>query len=71
MYYIKDGKILRFNRVGFKTKFHAPGGLGETKGRIEANRTSAKYLEKTYPQYVTLWTRPNGMTEVRLKDKKI
>ena len=69
LYYIKDGKILRFNRVAFKTKFHAPGGLGETKGRIEANRNAAKYLEKTYPQYVTLWTRPNGMTEVRLKAK--
>lgn len=69
LYYIKDGGVLRYNNISFKTKFHAPGGLGQTKDRIEANKKAAEYLEKTYPQYATMWKRPNGMYEVRLKDK--
>jgi hypothetical protein len=71
LYYIKDGGVLRYNNVSFKTKFHAPGGLGQTKDRMEANEKAAKYLEKTYPQYAKMWKRPNGMAEVRLTDKKM
>jgi len=67
--YIKDGKVLRYNNIGFKTKFHAEGGLGVTKDRIKQNKRAAMYLQKTYPQFVSVWTRPNGMYEVRLRDK--
>lgn len=70
LYYLKDGGVLRYNNVGAKTKFHAPGGLGQTKDRIEANRSAAEYLSKQYPQYATMWTRPNGMAEVKLREPK-
>ena len=69
LHYIRDKKVLRYNNVGFRTKFHAPGGLGKTQDRIEQNKKAALFLEKTYPQFVTVWTRPNGMYEVRLRDK--
>jgi hypothetical protein len=68
LYYMKDGGVLRFNNISFKTKFQAEGGLGKTKTRIVANEKAAKYLEKTYPQYAKMWKRPNGMAEIRLND---
>lgn len=65
-YFIKDGGVVRFNDVTIKAKKHAPGGLGVTEGRLEANRVAADYLEKNYPGYVSVFHRANGMTEVRM-----
>ena len=65
-YFIKDGGTLRYNNITFKAKKHAPGGLGETSGRLEANKFAADYLSKTYPDYVSIFHRDNGMTEVRM-----
>jgi len=65
-YFIKDGGVVRFNDVTVKAKKHSPGGLGITNNRLEANRVAANYLEKTYPGYVSIFHRDNGMTEVRM-----
>lgn len=69
LFYKKDGGVLRFNDVGAKTKFLAKGGLGEIDKRFELNKQSGEYLQKTYPDLVTIFHRKNGMTEIRLKDK--
>ena len=55
-YFIKDGGVVRFNDVTIKAKKHAPGGLGVTEGRLEANRVAADYLEKNYPGYVSVFS---------------
>lgn len=65
-YFIKDGGVVRYNDVTIKAKKHAPGGLGVTEGRLDANRFAAEYLEKKYPGYVSVFHRDNGMTEVRM-----
>lgn len=65
-YFIKDGGVVRYNNVTIKAKKHSPGGLGETAGRIEANKFAADYLAKKYPDYVSIFHRDNGMTEVRM-----
>jgi len=65
-YFIKDGGVVRFNDITIKAKKHAPGGLGVTEGRLDANRVAANYLDKTYPGYVNIFHRENGMTEVRM-----
>jgi hypothetical protein len=65
-YFMKDGGVVRFNDVTIKAKKHAPGGLGITEGRLEENRVAAEYLEKTYPGYVSVFRRDNGMCEVRM-----
>jgi len=65
-YFIKDGGVVRFNDVTIKAKKHAPGGLGVTEGRLEANRVAAEYLEQNYPGYVSIFHRDNGMCEVRM-----
>ena len=70
LYYERDGGVLRFNNVTIKTKFLAKGGLGQEKERFELNRKAAEYLERKYPQYVSVFHRKNGMTEVRLRDSR-
>ena len=67
-YFKKDGGVLRYNNITMKTKFLAKGGLGEEKERFEINRKAAEYLQKTYPDLVTIFHRKNGMTEIRLRD---
>jgi hypothetical protein len=69
LYYLKDGGVLRFNNVSIKTNFLAKGGLGEN--RVERNKKSAKYLQRTYPKLVSIFHRINGMTEIRLTRKNI
>ena len=67
LYYLKDGGVIRFNDVTIKTKFLAKGGLGED--RFERNKKSAKYLQRTYPDLVSMFHRKNGMTEIRFTRK--
>jgi len=67
--YLKDGGVYRFNHVTIKTKFNAPGGLGQD--RFDMNRKSGQYLEKKYPDLITIFHRKNGMTEVRLRDSNL
>ena len=69
LYYLKDGGVLRFNRITIKTKFLAPGGLGGEGKRFQINKTAAEYLKKRYPNLVTIFHRKNGMTEIKIKDK--
>lgn len=64
--YLKDGGVYRFNHVTIKTKFNAPGGLGQD--RFDMNKKAAEYLKKKYPDLITIFHRKNGMTEVRLRD---
>ena len=68
LYYMMDGGVLRYNNITIKTKFHAEGGLGKIDQRFEANKEAAEYLEKKYPEYVSVFHRANGMSEVRLRD---
>tara|TARA_B110001469_G_C9608009_1_gene302365 strand:- start:654 stop:1484 length:831 start_codon:yes stop_codon:yes gene_type:complete len=68
LYFKNDGGVLRFNNIGAKTQFFAPGGLGNIKKRIVSSKKAANYLEKKYPNMVTKYHRDNGMSEVRLKN---
>jgi hypothetical protein len=67
LYYKKDGGVLRFNNINPKTKYKAEGGLGTD--RFERNKLSANYLQKTYPDLITIFHRNNGMTEVKISKK--
>jgi hypothetical protein len=65
LYYLKDGGVIRFNNITSKTKFNAPGGLGND--RFERNKNAAEYLTKKYPDIVTRKDRTNGMPEIKLE----
>ena len=64
LYYLKDGGVLRFNNVSFKTVFNAPGGLGTN--RYNMNKTAQEFLCKKYPNIAKKKFRPDGTPEVRL-----
>jgi hypothetical protein len=66
LYYKKDGGVLRYNNIAIKTKFHAKGGLGEESGRFAVNKKAAEYLKKMYPDFVSIFQRKSGMSEIRL-----
>jgi cellulose synthase/poly-beta-1,6-N-acetylglucosamine synthase-like glycosyltransferase len=66
-HFLKDGGVMRFNNICLKTIYHSPGGLGKlTEERLQANKIAAEHLQQKYPDLVTIFKRPNGMTEVRL-----
>ena len=67
-YFIHDGIVLRFNKVGFTTKYYGKeGGLGTFENRLKPMMEASKKLEKKYPDLGYIKTRPNGMTEFILR----
>lgn len=67
-YFIEDGIVLRFNKIGFETKYYGKsGGLGTFEDRLKPMLEASKLLKKTYPEYGEISTKKNGMTEFRLK----
>jgi hypothetical protein len=67
-YFINDGIVLRFNRIGFTTVYYNPNGsgLGTFKDRLKPMLEASQKLLKTYPEYGTISTKRSGMTEFRL-----
>jgi hypothetical protein len=70
-YFKQDGVVVRFNRVGFATKYYGcTGGTGTFEARLKPSLEASRALKKAFPQYGDIWTRKNGMTEFRLKKLK-
>ena len=67
-YFINDGIVLRFNRIGFVTKYYGKsGGLGTFDDRLKPMLEASKKLLVKYSDYGALSTKKNGMTEFRLR----
>lgn len=67
-YFINDGIVLRFNKVGFITKYYGKeGGLGTFENRIQPMMEASKKLKNKYPDMGNIKVRGNGMTEFILK----
>ena len=67
-YFIHDGIVLRFNKIGFETKYYGKeGGLGRFEDRLKPMMEASKELEKQYGDYGYIKMRKNGMAEFVLK----
>ena len=67
-YYIEDGIVLRFNKIGFITKYYGnEGGMGKFEDRIQHAKGSSKRLKEKYPEYGDIKIRKNGMYEFSLR----
>jgi hypothetical protein len=67
-YFIHDGIVLRFNRVGFVTKYYGKsGGLGTFDDRLKPMLDASKKLLAKYSDYGSISTKSTGMTEFRLR----
>jgi len=69
LYWLKDGKTLRFNKIGFKTKYYGVGGLGGLKNRLELMKQYSLLIHEKYPEFTKIKIRKNGLYEIVLKDK--
>ena len=67
-YFIEDGLVLRFNKIGFTTKYYGKeGGLGRFEDRIKPMKDACKKLKDVYSEYGHIKIRSNGMAEFVLK----
>jgi len=67
-YFLEDGIVIRFNQIGFETKYYnKSGGLGTFEERLKPMLEASNKLKAKYPEYGDISTRPSGMTEFRLK----
>jgi hypothetical protein len=63
-YFINDGIVLRFNKIGFTTKYYGKeGGLGRFEDRIKPMKEACKKLEEKYSEYGRIKVRGNNMSE--------
>ncbi|MEX0596793.1 MAG: hypothetical protein WD512_09850, partial [Candidatus Paceibacterota bacterium] len=67
-YFIEDGIVIRFDRVGFTTKYYGTtGGLGTFEARLTPMKQASEALLKKFPEYGSIVVRKNGMTEFKVK----
>jgi hypothetical protein len=67
-YFKEDGVVLRFDKIGFTTKFYGKeGGLGNFESRVKPSAIVSELLKKEYPEYGSISVRKNGIHEFRLK----
>lgn len=67
-YFINDGIVLRFNKIGFTTKYYGKeGGLGKFEERLKPMKVACDKLEDKYSEYGHTKIRGNGMAEFVLK----
>lgn len=67
-YFIHDGIVLRYNLIGFETKYYGKeGGLGTFKDRLKPMKEASHKLKRKYPDFGDIYTKETGMTEFKLK----
>jgi len=66
-YFMKDGIVLRYNKIGIKTKFYSAGGIGLKSERVEEIKNETLALAETFREYGVVKIRKNGVHEFVLK----
>jgi hypothetical protein len=71
-YWKKDGVVIRFNQIGFKTKYYGNdgGGLGKFNDRLEMMKQNAIAINAAYPDITKIKIRKTGMYEIVFKATK-
>ena len=66
-YFLRDGAVLRYNLVGFKTRYYGFGGLGRLKTRVGPMTEAVKRLDEAFPDLGYTATRSSGAVEFKLR----
>ena len=67
-YFDYDRIVLRFDKIGFETKYYGKeGGLGTFEARLKPMEEATKKLLEKYPDYGTMIKKKTGMTEFKFK----
>jgi hypothetical protein len=69
LYWLKDRKVLRYNRIAPKTKYYGTdgGGLGRLENRIELMKNDSIKIHEKYPEITKIKIRKNGLYEIVFK----
>ena len=68
LYFVHDGAVVRFNRVGIKTRyFRKEGGQGSVDKRRAAHEIAARKLAERYPAFGFLHRKANGILDFTLR----
>ena len=70
LHYLRDGKILKNNWLCGKTKNYAEGGCCGDGRNLDTEKADKEHLANKYPELTRQFTRKNGVTDLRLKDKR-
>ncbi len=70
LHYLRDGKILKNNHIAGKTKNYAEGGCCGDGRNLDTEKEDKEYLANKYPELTRKFTRKNGITDLRLKDRR-
>lgn len=71
LYFIHDGIVLRYNKIGFKTTYYGSvGGMGKKKDRINAGEYACQILQQHFSEYGKISLRKSGIHEFKLKKIK-
>ena len=66
-YFIKDGRVIRFNRIGYDTKYYNPvGGIGNKASRQQSNKDDTLALADAFPIYGKVKQRKDETYEFKL-----
>jgi len=65
-YYMRDGKVIRFNGVGIKTRYFAKGGLEEFRGD-GAQESAMRAFHERYRDFCRIRERDGKPTDVVIK----
>ena len=72
LHFLKEGKTLRFNFMGLRTKYYQPtGGICADKGGVDKREEealiNATYLMGMYSDYISVYAKKDGKINIRLK----
>lgn len=72
LYFINDGIVLRFNKIGFQTKYYGNdgGGMGTLTNRIDNGINACKILQTHFNNFGNIKVRKCGVNEFKLKKNK-
>ena len=73
-HFLKDGKVIRFNNYGIKSKWYNHDGgicsfMGGKQNRLQILEESAKALEEKYPKACKVYYKKDGTPNLRLNHR--
>ena len=70
LYFVHDGAVIRFNRVGIYTRYFSAGGQGKAEERRASHEVAAKMLAERYPNFGYLREKRNGILDFVIRPRK-
>jgi hypothetical protein len=68
-YYVRDGGVIRYNYISFKTNYYTNKGGMQKERTIKTIREGAEYIIQEYPELAEIVEKKNGRYEIKLNYK--